>query len=120
MLLAKEMVDLMRDMYTGARQRLDQAHKDMTEADREISRLYHELELISRLDAATGYKYAKALQEQLIKRRQAKWDISSLKEVVAFANWTEARLADVTRKVGFVAEGQVKYHERGFTQEEVS
>jgi hypothetical protein len=99
LLPAKVMVDLLREQYALALSSFEEAKRMQSETDKRLSDLYHELECAGRIDGPTGYRFAKDIQETLIARRKAKWDMSTFQLVCEFVNGTEARLANLGKLI---------------------
>jgi len=77
---------MVQDGFIKMKRIKDNYKADMTTLDGAISDLYHDLEAVDKLDACTGYKFAKRMKELYTARRILKEVNEQIKSVERFFN----------------------------------
>lgn len=98
---AKEVVDKLRELYEFIKSMAAQSTGDEMRYHQQFLDLYHDLERAGRFDGPTGYRYAKSMQETLLNRRRAKWNVSSFTVLAEFVKRTEPQLREVARQIDY-------------------
>jgi hypothetical protein len=96
---AHSMMEGFRSNWATARHKLHEARLAEQQHQAEFLRLYHILERLPPFHVADGYKIAKRLQEVLVLRRQAKWDVHAWVEVVHFMDATQHKMLACAERV---------------------
>ena len=82
-------------------------YKQQSELDLEIQDILHFIEFHKNMDACSGYKYAKQIQEIRNKRRELKNEREAL-ESISFSSTVRPRLGEMRDKIHKLKDAQVK------------
>lgn len=78
----QEHVQRLSELYREATDLLSQARRDELDNHTKFLDQYHKLETAGPFNACEGWMIAKAMQDTLVARRQAKWDADSLEKLM--------------------------------------
>jgi hypothetical protein len=95
MKLAKDIYEGIISNYELLRTQLDQLKSMQSMLDKELSKIYHEIE-VTKFNASEGFKYAKRIQEITQTRRVVKSELLAIQSIVKHLPFKE--LDNITYK----------------------
>jgi predicted RNase H-like nuclease (RuvC/YqgF family) len=77
---ADDLFRQLQSIHDRTRNEFQRLSAELSRVDRAISEIYHEIER-TRFDAASGYRFAKKIQDLLIERRSIKDELTKIRSV---------------------------------------
>lgn len=94
----EDMAGVLCYIFTKGPEYMQTLNKELSQADKEISRIYHEIENTN-FNAAQGYQLAKKLQQALRHRRQIKLNYEILQILTPFLSQNQQRVLTLGQRI---------------------